>query len=269
MTDLFPSNFVFSQSSLQTFDYCPRRFCLRYLKKLVWPAQMASEQNQSKDRDAGVRFHQLIHQYFLGFELETLQKIANYDSDSRLVDWFENFLQSPYAHLPGSLYPEKSLQTEIAGYQLIAKVDLLQIHENQIKIYDWKTSQKLPKASSLLKQTQSKVYPLVISRAIEPNNQKLSLIYWEANFPDQTIELQSAESDWQKFEVEISNQICEIISLKAEEFVMTDNLQKCGWCEYRSFCHRAVSADQANEFYNLEFLDEIKIPEEIDSSWEL
>ena len=268
MTNLIPSNFVFSQSSLQTFAYCPRRFYLRYLRKLVWPAQMVSEQNQSKDRDSGVRFHQLIHQYFLGFELKTLQKIANYDSDGRMADWFENFLQSPYAYLPGSLYPEKSFQTEIAGYQLVAKVDLLQIHENQIKIYDWKTSQKLPKASSLLKQAQSKVYPLVISKAIAPQSQKLSLIYWEANFPDQTIELESNDSDWQKFENEISNQIREIISLKDEEFVMTNDMQKCGWCEYRSFCHRAVSAEQADESYDLESLDEIEIPEEIDPSWE-
>jgi len=268
MTNIITPNFVFSQSSLHTFDYCPRRFYLRYLKKLIWPAQLVSEQNQSKDRDAGVRFHQLIHQYFLGIELETLQKIANYDSDSRMADWFEKFLQSPYAQLSGSLYPEKSFQTEIAGYQLIAKVDLLQIHENQIKIYDWKTSQKLPKASSLLRQAQSKVYPLVISRAIETKIQKLSLIYWEANFPDQTIELESNESDWQKFEKEISKQIREIISLKDEEFVMTDDLQKCGWCEYRSFCHRTVSAEQANESYDLENFDEIKIPEEIEPSWE-
>ena len=268
MTKLILSNFVFSQSSLQTFAYCPRRFYLRYLRKLVWPAQMVSEQNQSKDRDSGVRFHQLIHQYFLGFELETLRKIADYDSDSRMANWFENFLQSPFAHLPGSLNPESSFKTEIAGYQLVAKVDLLQIHENQIKIYDWKTSQKLPKASSLIKQAQSKVYPLVISRAIAPKSQNLSLIYWEANFPDQTIELDSNPSDWQKFENELSKQIDEIVSLKEEEFVMTDDLQKCGWCEYRSFCHRAVSAEQANESYDLESLDEIKIPEEIDPSWE-
>ena len=268
MTNLMPSNFVFSQSSLQTFDYCPRRFYLRYLKKLVWPAQMVSEHNQTKDRDAGVRFHQLIHQYFIGIELETLQKIANYDSDSRMADWFKNFLQSPYANLPGSLYPEQSFQTEIAGYQLIAKVDLLQIHDNQIKIYDWKTSQKLPKASSLLKQAQSKVYPLVISRAIAPKSQKLSLIYWEANLPDQTIGLESTEADWQKFENEISKQILEISNLKEEEFVMTDDRQKCGWCEYRSFCHRAVSAEPPDGAYDLENFDEIKIPEEVDPSWE-
>ena len=268
MTNLIPPNFVFSQSSLQTFAYCPRRFYLRYLKKLIWPAQMVSEQNQSKDRDSGVRFHQLIHQYFLGIELETLQKIANFDSDSRMADWFENFLQSPYANLPGSLNPEKSFQTEISSYHLVAKVDLLQIHDNQIGIYDWKTSQKLPKASSLLKQAQSKVYPMVISRAIAPKNQKLSLIYWEANFPDQTIELESTESDLQTFENDLSNQITEIVILQEEEFAMTDDLQKCGWCEYRSFCHRAVSAELPDETYDLEFFDETKIPEEIDPSWE-
>ena len=148
---------------------------------------MVSEQNQSKDRDSGVRFHQLIHQYFLGIELETLRKIANYDSDSRMANWFENFLQSPFAHLPGSLNPESSFKTEIAGYQLIAKVDLLQIHDNQIKIYDWKTSQNYPKPQACSSKLKARLSPGHF-RAISPKSQKLSLIYWEANFPDQTIE---------------------------------------------------------------------------------
>jgi len=33
-----PAPFTFSQSSLQDYYDCPRRFELRYLSRLIWPA---------------------------------------------------------------------------------------------------------------------------------------------------------------------------------------------------------------------------------------
>ena len=36
-----PTNFQFSPSSLQDFNDCPRRFQLKYLENLSWPAPSA------------------------------------------------------------------------------------------------------------------------------------------------------------------------------------------------------------------------------------
>ena len=39
---LLPPTFSFSQSSLQAYEDCPRRFWLAYVEQLPWPAVEAS-----------------------------------------------------------------------------------------------------------------------------------------------------------------------------------------------------------------------------------
>ena len=69
-----PKNFQFSQSSLQDFETCPRRFQLRYLRQLSWPA-IESEPIQEAERLAqlGTDFHRLVHQHLVGIDEETLE----------------------------------------------------------------------------------------------------------------------------------------------------------------------------------------------------
>ena len=64
--------FEFSQSSLQTFKQCRRRFLLRYLQHMQWPDLLTnhlSEWEQAIQR--GLSFHQLILQESLGLHVET------------------------------------------------------------------------------------------------------------------------------------------------------------------------------------------------------
>ena len=90
-------NFVFSQSNLQTFEYCRYRFYLRYVQHLEWPAQISSSDDYQNDLEAGTFFHQLIHQHFLGFERELLlEQVRNYP-DARLIVVVCLFRQ-PYAN---------------------------------------------------------------------------------------------------------------------------------------------------------------------------
>ncbi|MEL7625757.1 MAG: PD-(D/E)XK nuclease family protein [Anaerolineaceae bacterium] len=266
MADLISPDFTFSQSNLQTFSFCRRRFYLRYIKKLIWPAQLVSDQQYIQDRDAGVRLHNLVHQHFLNIEPALLRKIADADPDTRVAAWFENFLASPMSTLSGKIAPEETFTTKIEGYPLSAKVDLLQIEDEEIKIYDWKTSRHLPKASTLQKQMQSKFYPLVISRVfdlhfMDNESTKLTLVYWEANFPDKTIEIKSTHADWQKYQLEITTLIDLIRSLQAEEFVSTPDEQKCAWCEYRSYCRHGSDESSAEEVEEVDLLEGLtKIP---------
>lgn len=273
MTDLISPDFSFSQSNLQTFSYCRRRFYLRYIKKLIWPAQLVGDQQYTRDRDAGVRFHRLVHQHFLGFDPALLKKISEADSDHRVAEWFETFLTSPISRLEGKLMPEALYTTNVAGHPLSAKVDLLQIDAGKVTIYDWKTSRKLPTVAILQKQAQSKVYPLVVSRvflkylaALTPP--LLSMTYWEANFPDQTIEIKSSRPDWEKYETEITALINLILSLETEEFVKTPEIRKCGWCEYRSYCQRGNVAQDWEDLPKSDLIDdEIKIPGDAIDAW--
>ncbi len=245
---LIPDNFVFTQSNLHTFEYCKFRFYLRYVRELIWPAQLVSDQAYIADQQAGIRFHQLIHQHFLGFELESLRKVAKNDTDPRLAVWLESFLSSPYSNLSGDLYPETSFSCNLNGYTLRAKIDLLQVEKDAIQIYDWKTSRKLPKPEWIKKNVQSQVYPFVIMENFPDHFQKsthkaITMIYWEANFPHQPIELISTVKELAESKESLTKLIDEIVSLQQEEFVKTADLQKCDWCEYRSYCQRGSKAE--------------------------
>ena len=74
--------FKFSQSSLTTFKQCRRRFLLRYLQHMQWPAPLTdhlSEWEQAIQR--GLSFHQLILQESLGLHVEA----GIYKRDDRLL----------------------------------------------------------------------------------------------------------------------------------------------------------------------------------------
>lgn len=273
MANLISQDFVFSQSNLNTFDYCRRRFYLRYIKQLIWPAQLVSDQQYTLDRDAGLRFHRLVHQYFLSFDTDLLRKVAETDPDPNIAVWFDTFLSSQMSRLEGKLFPEAQYTTTIAGHSLIAKVDLLQIDSGKVNIYDWKTSKQLPKRHTLQKNLQSKVYPLVISHVFNkdkngPNIGTLTMLYWEANFPEQTIEINTSQADWQSSEDEITEIIQFILSLNEEEFPATPEIRKCLWCEYRSYCQRGAEAQSSEDMQEIDLMDdEMLIPGDPFETW--
>lgn len=242
---LLDQSFVFSQSSLQTFRYCPQRFFLHFVKRLVWPAPMQIEQGAQLDLLAGTRFHQLLYRYHVGFEKHLLLEQARADEDSRMANWLESFFKSPYSDLEGLLLPEKSFTVPLGEFQITAKFDLLQIKEDgSLIIFDWKTSRTLPSAIRLRSQFQSMVYPLVASKrfttaALLP---AIEMIYWEANFPNQPVIFQFDPIELTSFESKLITLMREISSMTEPEFVRTQEFRRCSWCEYRSYCNRGVQA---------------------------
>ena len=264
-------NFVFSQSNLQTFEYCRYRFYLRYIQHLQWPAQISASDDYQNDLEAGTFFHQLIHQHFLGFERELLLEQARNYPDARLNGWLTTFFNSPYANLAGKLYPETAFTTQIGAHLISAKVDLLQVTDNgNITIYDWKTSRKSPSIHHLKDRFQSKVYPLVVSKRLNnvDDQMLISMVYWEANYPDKPIIFNFAETDIETIEKELLVKMNEIKSLSEKDFVLTNDIRRCNWCEFRSFCDRGVSAGALPPDTELELSEyEQEIPEGDPQPW--
>ena len=62
-----PEDFQFSQRSLQDYTDCQRRFQLRYLEQLAWPA-VESEPLSDHERQmqAGAAFHRLVQRFLVG-----------------------------------------------------------------------------------------------------------------------------------------------------------------------------------------------------------
>ena len=70
-----------SQSSLQDYNDCPRRFELRYLQRLAYPAiETEPALENEKHQREGEYFHRLVQQYFIGIPAEQVAKTANTDT---------------------------------------------------------------------------------------------------------------------------------------------------------------------------------------------
>lgn len=254
-----PTDFSFNQSNLESYLACKRQFQLRYVRKLVWPAQTTSDTKRFEaDRQAGIRFHLLIHQYFLGVKLERLLEVAQNDPDERVNSWFDYFLAQFHEGLTGHCLPEFTLVASVAGHALTAKYDLLRWTGEEVVIYDWKTSfLPVPLDREKIKvrlnaRMQSKVLPLVAWLTRWPDGEqnlerKITLSYWEARDPGNPIFLpydaQSAVLDGQV----IQNLIREITTTPLEQFFQTNDERKCLHCTYRSYCQRGIRAGDYNE----------------------
>ncbi len=82
-------HFEFSQSSLQDYVDCARRFQLRYLDRVAWPAVQAEPvQENERHIQRGERFHRLAQQFLLGISPEKLARMAAADVDENLQVWW-------------------------------------------------------------------------------------------------------------------------------------------------------------------------------------
>src|SRR5262245_21651070 len=159
-----PENFVFSQSSLQDYVDCPRRFQLRYLQKMRWPAVEAEPAlEHERHMKQGERFHHLLHQHLLGVPAE---KLAQHVDDPAIRGWWQTYLDWGLKDVPSERRPETTLFAPLGGYRLLAKYDLLAVEPGkQALILDWKTSPTVPKREWLQSRLQTIVYRYVLALA--------------------------------------------------------------------------------------------------------
>jgi hypothetical protein len=243
--------FEFSQSSLQDFTDCRRRFQLRYLQHVAWPAVQAEPARENeRHMQRGNRFHRLTQQFLLGVPESDLNRMAEADEDENLLRWWQNFLECIPAALEGARFVEVSLEAPLGQFRLVAKYDLvLLLPDGRAVIYDWKTAGKKPRRERLQQRLQTRVYPYLIvqagaalnqGRSIQP--EQVEMIYWFAE-PGQTEERFSYDAArYTEDQHYLTNLLAQIRTLPAEEFHMAESEQSCPYCVYRSLCRRGGKA---------------------------
>ena len=197
-----PPNFIFNQASLQDAVECRRRFQLRYLLELAWPAPVAepADEHEAHIR-SGEAFHRLIHQHQVGLPAERLTAQAEAEvkaeveveaeSTRDLAEWWRNYLDQPPENLPAVRYPEVTLSVPVGNHRLLAKYDLVAIEPGRrAVIVDWKTSARRPTGAWLAARLQTRVYRYVLVRAGSQLNrgaalgpEQIEMIYWFADVP--------------------------------------------------------------------------------------
>lgn len=251
---MLPENFQFSQSNLQDYVECPRRFQLRYLTRLTWPAvEVEPILVKEAHMQRGTAFHQMVQQHLLGLNLAP--KAAR---DDVLGVWWANFLNYGLNDLPIQRHAEKTLSIKLAGYPLIAKYDLIALDAERAVIVDWKTTHKRPTQAWLAARLQTRIYRYVLARAgaelnggqmIAPS--QITMRYWFANFPDEPLNLSYSTQQYQKEEADLSALIkqIEVEAERGGDFPLVADTRPCRFCQYRSLCGRG---EYAGEFIEAE-----------------
>ena len=262
-----PTTFLFSQSNLQDYVDCPRRFYLKHLLKLAWPS-IESEPVQENEhfRLQGERFHKMVHQFLIGIPVE---KISSMNADLVLASWWENFLTTQKELLnlhSSSLFPEYTVSTLHAGYRLLAKYDLLQSSADGTHvIYDWKTYRNRPRRERLAAKLQTRLYPFILSaspNAAHENPGNLKLIYWYANFPSQPEVFTYTPAQHKKDSQYLEKLIISIEEAAREDsedaFPLTPNIDRCLFCVYRSLCDRGTRAGDGTNGEEADFASSLE-----------
>lgn len=250
-----PEDFMFSQSGLQDFVDCPRRFQLKYLLKQRYPAQEVDDMLEFEARMAqGQTFHQLIHQHQIGIPAEVLQARIQ---DNEVGEWFQTYLKNGLDGIPEKRYPEKTLTLPISNYGLLAKIDLLAIGDS-IKIIDWKTSNFIPKAETLAYRLQTRVYLYVVAKGVAYLTQgntvkpeQIEMIYWYSKHDGETRKIAYSQEQFEADDAYLQQLINDIDNTL--DFPLTDDITRCKFCTYRSLCDRGREAGALSEYESVDY----------------
>ena len=249
---ILPTPFTFSQSSLQDYNDCPRRFKLRYIERLLWPAVEAEPtQEYEKHQQEGSLFHRMVQQNLIGIPAEKLSVMAQSDN---LRKWWDAYQQHAPSLNGYTTYPEYTLSAPSGKHRLVAKYDLIAIKPGEKAIiYDWKTYRKRPKNEHLASRWQTRLYSALLGRAGNHLNgdtpilpEQIEMIYWFSNFPDEPAKFVYNESKSQR-DWDIIEKIVNEIS-SASVFEMSEDEHPCRFCAYRSYCDRGTKAGEWDDF---------------------
>ena len=244
---------VFSANSLQTYQDCHRRFQLRYLHELKWPAVESEPVLQSElFLTNGRRFHEMIQRDVLGIPVPE----PSVDQDPELAAWWHNYQMHMPVPMDETLYAEKTLVGSLRDRILVATYDLIAKRaDGQYTIYDWKTWRQPKPLEWVKNQLQSRVYPMLLIQAGASLNEgnpiapsAIEMRYWYAQAPEASVAFTYSAAQYDADQKFVQQMVDDIDELGEQAFEKTPDLKKCRYCPYRSYCDRGSEAGAFEEF---------------------
>jgi hypothetical protein len=248
-----PADFQFHQANLQDYVECQRRFQLRYLRHVAWPAVPGEKVlDNEKQMQLGDQFHHMVHQSFLGISSDDIVLAAK---DENLQRWWSNYMQAMHGTLAGTTYPERTLAGRLQGYRLLAKYDFIAVLPGRkVTIYDWKTARRKMDRKRLAARLQTRAYMYLLvevgaylnaGQPIRP--EQIELIYWFANYPDEPERFCYGEEQYRADHRYLAGLVQEIDAKGDGDFSSCTDDKVCGWCVYRSLCGQGTTLGDADD----------------------
>ena len=255
-----PDEFRFSQTSLQVFDDCKRRFWLSYMQQTPWPSVQASPIAEHERRvRLGQFFHRLIERAEAGVPSDDVQQFVD-ELEPPLADWFRAYLRHRPADLPSRhVEIERVLDVPFAldgsAVRLVAKYDLIAAEDqSRAVIIDWKTGRRRSDPASLQRRLQTSIYLYVLVEAssrlpwgpIAPEQAEMR--YWFVAAPEHPITFRYDAARHEANRRRIGSIVRQILAGESEadfpKVPDTDFSRKylCGFCTYRGLCDRGERA---------------------------
>ena len=252
---LLPEDLVFSQSSLQAFADCPRRFWLTYVQQLPWPAiEISPVQEHVYLMRLGEAFHRAVQRAEIGIDPDLIAPRLQDPVDQ----WFRDYRAYRPADLPREFTAVETLlaiplRAAESGptYRLAAKFDLLAIApQTRAVIVDWKTTQRRTDPATLRRRLQSQVYPylLVEASAAMPWGplapEQVEMRYWFTAAPDQPVHIGYNAQLHAANHATLQRLLAQILAGQGEEDfpkvpdTEANRQRLCAYCAYRSRCDR-------------------------------
>ena len=271
-------DFQLNQSYLQDYIACPRRFQLKVLEGISWPAADSEPIEKFEQfTQIGNRFHLLCQQFFSTIDPKHIQDSIK---DPILLAMWESFLPYGQSLLNYCFYSEQLLTVPFHQYRLLAKFDLIvELSPTQYLIIDWKTSSKKPPKEILEKRVQTFLYPYIFylagsdlfqGKSIEPDF--IELHYWYPLHEDHQEIFLYSEEKHNSVITDLDRLLTELNSMieAGNTFPLTSDLSNCQFCIFRSLCNRGTRAgpldktqvleqdDLSNVYFDFEQIKEIE-----------
>ena len=252
------------RAKIADFLACPRRFQLRYLEQLSWPAAGRDPQVE-RAMELGQQFHDLLHRHFVGIPTGIPSGAgAQGDEllDPALRRWWRSFTQFEPRLPIGRREAELTLSVPLGRSMLSGRFDLLVDTGDRIHIFDWKTFGRVKNREQLRQDLQSRVYLAlaaesgdILGRKINP--EQITLTYWFFSDPPAEVSLNYSRRDhmenWQNFTA-IADRIERHLAFTGA-WPQTDDLSECARCQYQVPCSRIQPERRALEPEDDEWID--------------
>ncbi|MBI3958811.1 MAG: PD-(D/E)XK nuclease family protein [Chloroflexi bacterium] len=266
-----PPTFAFSQSSLQAYANCPRRFWLAYVEQLPWPALETKPFDAYEEQmRLGNRFHQLVRRAEAGFAPAPLAATLDFPLD----EWFAAYGRHRPADLPTQFVESERVLSvpfgnENGRYRLAARYDLIAAEREgdqaRAVIIDWKTTSHPTRRERLAQQLQTVVYPFVLVEASDSlpwgplSPAQVEMRYWFTAAPDEPVIFRYSADLHAANRTRLQGLLAEILSGSSQaDFPKAPDTEQnrqhlCAYCVYRSRCDRGVEAGDLAQVDDADF----------------